>query len=139
MFETEFTVAEANAIGEGRFPAEVGLRFTEVGDRLVRGELDVDPRHLAPNGFLHAGVVITLADTCCGYGVRTCPPTGANGFTTLDITTKHLGTAREGTISCVARARHAGRSTQVWEAEVTQGERVLCLFRCTQLLLYPRE
>lgn len=137
MFDEPFTVERANAIGAGRFPGEVGLRFVEVAERLVRAELEVESRHLAPNGFLHAGVVVTLADTCCGYGVRTCAPPGASGFTTLQTATNHLGTAVEGTIGCEARSRHTGRTTQVWEAEVTQGERVLALFRCTQLILYP--
>ncbi|MFO1465358.1 MAG: hypothetical protein U1F35_02775 [Steroidobacteraceae bacterium] len=48
--------------------------------------------------------------------------------------------AREGTIECTATAAHMGRTTQVWDAIVTHREtgRTLALFRCTQMLLYPK-
>jgi uncharacterized protein (TIGR00369 family) len=67
-------------------------------------------------------------------------PDGADGFTTVELKTNHLGTTRDGTITCQARVVHAGRTTQVWDAEVKHREsgRTLALFRCTQMILYPR-
>jgi uncharacterized protein (TIGR00369 family) len=93
---------------------------------------------MAPNGVLHAGSVVSLADTAAGYGCVANLPDGAKGFTTLEIKSNHLGTVREGVVSCVARAIHVGKSTQVWDAEVfdnTSGKRI-ALFRCTQMILY---
>ncbi|MEX2149999.1 MAG: hypothetical protein WD793_07280 [Steroidobacteraceae bacterium] len=51
-----------------------------------------------------------------------------------------LGTAREGTIDCVANATHLGRTTQLWDAVVThrQTGKTIALYRCTQLLIYPQ-
>ena len=93
---------------------------------------------MAPNGFLHAGSVVTLADTSAGCGCMSCLPADATGFTTVELKSNHLGTARDGTVECVASAVHRGRTTQVWDAVVTHREtgRTLALFRCTQLLLY---
>jgi 1,4-dihydroxy-2-naphthoyl-CoA hydrolase len=132
------TVDELNSISEGKFPGHVGFRVREVSRGFVAAMLDVQPHHLAPNGFLHAAVVITLADTACGYGVRTAMPEGAVGFTTIELKSNFLGTALEGAVHCDARMAHGGRTTQVWDATVTAGERTLALFRCTQLVLYPR-
>jgi 1,4-dihydroxy-2-naphthoyl-CoA hydrolase len=98
---------------------------------------------MAPNGYLHAGSVVTLADTSAGYGCVANLPPGAVGFTTIELKSNHLGSAEGGTIECVASAVHLGRSTQVWDAIVSHREsgRTIALFRCTQLVLYrsPRD
>jgi len=130
------TVEALNEISRGRFPEHVGFRVDAVVAGHVVAEIDVEPHHLAPNGYLHAGVVVTLADTACGYGVRTVLPDGAIGFTTIELKANFLGTALKGTLSCEAHLVHGGRTTQVWDATVRQGDKTLALFRCTQLLLY---
>ena len=56
---------------------------------------------------------------------------------TRNVRTRTLRTAREGTIACEARLVHGGRTTQLWDATVTDPDgRPMALFRCTQLLLY---
>ncbi|MBZ9749559.1 PaaI family thioesterase [Deinococcus sp. HMF7604] len=128
-----------NALGADFLPGLMGIRFTHVERGLLRSELTVRPNLLAPNGFLHAATVVALADTTCGYGTRLLLPEGANGFTTIELKSNHLGTAREGLVTCEARSVHTGRTTQVWDAEVTgSGGKLMALFRCTQAVLYPR-
>ena len=89
---------------------------------------------------MHAGTVMTLADTAAGYGCVASLPEGADNFTTVELKSNHPGTAREGTIACVATAAHLGRTTQVWDAVVSPREtgRTIALFRCTQMFLHPR-
>jgi 1,4-dihydroxy-2-naphthoyl-CoA hydrolase len=129
-----------NELMVGRLPGLIGVRVVEVAATCVVAELDVRPELLALNGYLHAATVIALADTACGLGCRVALPAGASGFTTLELKTSYLGTAREGTIRTRANLVHGGRSTQVWDATVTGGtdERPIALFRCTQLLLWPK-
>ncbi|WP_407539446.1 PaaI family thioesterase [Deinococcus radiomollis] len=132
-------LALVNERGQGHLPGLIGVVFTELTPEVVRAELDVRSELLAPNGFLHAASVIALADTACGYGCRLLLPEGAAGFTTIELKSNFLGTAREGKITCEARAVHAGRTTQVWDAEVKNAQgRVMALFRCTQAVLYPK-
>ena len=123
-------------LGDGCLPGHLGIRIVEVGERRLHGELTVQPFLLAPNGFLHAGSVVTLADTCCGYGCVAHLPPGAKNFTTVELKSNHLGTAREGLIECTASAVHLGRTTQVWDALVSHQGKTIALFRCTQMLLY---
>jgi 1,4-dihydroxy-2-naphthoyl-CoA hydrolase len=131
---------EFNQRGAGKLPGHLGLVFTQVSPQEVRAELAVQPHTMAPNGFLHAGSVVTLADTACGYGCVANLPKEASGFTTIELKSNHLGTALEGTIDCVARPAHLGRTTQVWDAVVTHREtgKTIALFRCTQMVLYPK-
>ena len=129
-----------NSAGVGKLPGYLGLHVLSVNGREVRAELAVRPELTAPNGYLHAGSLVTLADTCCGYGCRANLPEGANGFTTIELKSNHLGTTLDGTLDCVATAVHIGRTTQVWDAVVAHREtaRTLALFRCTQMVLYPK-
>jgi 1,4-dihydroxy-2-naphthoyl-CoA hydrolase len=119
----------------------LGIEILDAGEGVAKARLTITPHHLAPNGFLHAASVVALADTCCGYGTYADLPRGAEGFTTAELKSNHLGTARKGKLLCAAHAKHQGRTTQVWDAEVfseARPDRPIALFRCTQIILWPR-
>lgn len=121
-------------------PGHFGIEFTHLEAGLVKARLCVRPELMASNGYLHAATVIALADTSCGFGTIAHLPDGASGFTTIEIKSNFLGTVREGVIRSEARPVHAGRTTQVWDAEVfddATGRRI-ALFRCTEMILYPK-
>jgi uncharacterized protein (TIGR00369 family) len=126
--------------GEGRLPGLVGFRPLAVGEARLEAELDIRPNLLAPNGYLHAATVIALADTACGYGCLAHLPDDGHNFTTIELKSNFLSTARDGTLTCVATATHLGRTTHVWDATVTRKAdgATIALFRCTQMVLPPR-
>lgn len=121
-------------------PGLLGLQFVETRSGFVRGRMDIKPHHLAPNGYLHAASVIALADSACGRGCITSLPEGAKSFTTIELKANFLGTALDGAIVAEARLAHGGRTTQVWDATVglEGGNKTIALFRCTQLIIYPK-
>jgi 1,4-dihydroxy-2-naphthoyl-CoA hydrolase len=126
-------------LGRGRLPGLLGIEVVEIEEGRVRMRLPLRPDLLAPNGYLHAGTVVALADSACGYGCIASLPAGATGFTTIELKTNFLGTALDGTLACESSRAHGGRTTQVWDATVTAEAapaKPLALFRCTQLLLY---
>jgi 1,4-dihydroxy-2-naphthoyl-CoA hydrolase len=133
------TVEDLNQRGVGRLPGHLGIVITHCSADELRAELPVRTELMAPNGFLHAGAVVALADTLCGYGCVANLPEGATGFTTVELKSNHLGTARQGLLDAVARPVHRGRTTQVWDATVSHRDtgKTLALFRCTQMVLYP--
>ena len=120
----------------GSLPDRYGLRVTHIEEGRLDAELQVQPWMHAPNGFLHAASVILLADTCAGYATIAHLPDGAKNFTTIELKSNFLGTAKEGVIRCEAVAEHLGRTTQVWAATVfAPNGKKLALFRCTQMIL----
>jgi uncharacterized protein (TIGR00369 family) len=134
------TVEQFNERGVGKLPGHLGVVITYADKAEVRAELPVLGHTMAPNGYMHAGSVVTLADSCCGYGCVLNLPKEAAGFTTVELKSNHLGTALDGHIECVAKPAHLGRTTQVWDAVVTHCEtgKTLALFRCTQMVLHPK-
>jgi uncharacterized protein (TIGR00369 family) len=134
------TVEFFNGLGMGHLPGHLGIVITRVGEGALDAQIEVRPTLMAPNGYLHAGTVVSLADTACGYACVAHLPEGATGFTTIELKTNFLGTARQGQIRGEARALHLGRTTQVWDAQIFTSDRPapIATFRCTQLILYPR-
>ena len=123
-------------MGRGYLPGLLGIEFLEAEPGRVRSALDVRRELLAPHQFLHVGTVVTLADTSAGYGCLSSLPEGATSFTTIELKTNFLRSARAGAIDCEAHLVHGGRTTQIWDATVTDAtSRRMALFRCTQLIL----
>lgn len=126
---------------ETTLPGHMGLELIEIGEDSARMRCEIQPFHLAPNGYLHAGAVITLADTAAGFGCVGNFPDRANGFTTIELKSNFTGTLLEGAMVAEARMIHGGRTTQVWDVEVSAEEtgKKLAYFRATQMILYPRD
>mgnify|MGYP002393562934 CR=1 FL=1 len=126
---------------KGTLPGELAMEWDEVANGRARGGFTVTRAHMAPNGFMHAASVVALVDSACGYACVASLPEGASGFTTIELKTNFLGTAMPGErVTCEARLVHGGRMTQVWDAEAvnTSTGKTIALFRCTQMVLWPR-
>ncbi|HVD34541.1 MAG TPA: PaaI family thioesterase [Rubrobacter sp.] len=134
------TLEELNERGMGTLPGFIGLTILEAEEGSLSSRLELRNELMAPNGYLHAATVIALADTSCGYGTFVNLPEGAESFTTIELKCNFMGTKRDGAICCEAKLVHGGRTTQVWDATVSdaEGGEPIALFRCTQMILYSR-
>jgi uncharacterized protein (TIGR00369 family) len=130
------SLSQLQEAGAEFLPGLLGIEFDDAGGGVVRARLTLRKEHFAPHGYVHAATVVALADTAAGYGCLLNMPEGGTGFTTIELKTNFMRSAREGTITCEARLVHGGRTTQVWDASVSDPEgRQMALFRCTQLVL----
>ena len=128
------------SFGKDHLPGLLGVEILTVSREAVESRMSVAKNVMAPNGYLHAASIVALADTSCGYGCIAALPEGASGFTTIELKANFLGTARDGAILCRAAPVHLGRTTQVWDAAVSaeaSGAKI-ALFRCTQMVLWPK-
>jgi uncharacterized protein (TIGR00369 family) len=124
----------------GGLPGHLGIDLIDARHGYLSLQMTIRPVHLAANGYLHAGSVVALADTACGFGCVASLPEGANNFTTIELKSNFLRTATGGVLRSEARLVHGGRRTQVWDAIVyDDNNRTLALFRCTQMILYPAD
>lgn len=131
---------QLNEFASNKHPGMVGVEVLSCEADLVTGRMDVGEEVVAGTGYLWAPVVITLADWLCAAGMGENLPEGA-GFTTIEIKTNFIGTVRKGgAVRGRARPVHRGRTTQVWDVEVSDesNDKVIALFRCTQMVLLPR-
>lgn len=136
----DVSIEQLNRIGHEYLPGFLGVEMIELTEGALRSRMPIKKLHFAPNDFLHAASIVALADTTCGYATVAHLPAGAQSFTTLELKSNHLGTVRDGSIACRATAQHLGRTTQLWDAVVTDEAtgRTIALFRCTQMILWPK-
>ena len=130
-----------NGLSAGTLPGLLGVEVLEVEPGRVKARAAVRPDLLAPNGYLHAASIIALGR----HGLRLrCdgePAPRRHRLHHHRVEDKLPRHRADGAIACAARMVHGGRTTQIWDAEVTdEGRgRVIALFRCTQFVLYARE
>ena len=137
---TDVTIALFRERGRDCLPGYMGVEMLSISQGTGSSRIAIKPMHIAPNTYLHAASIIALADSTCGFCTEAHLPPGAASFTTVELKSNHLSTIRSGTVTCVATAVHLGRSTQVWDAIVADeatGNR-LALYRCTQMILWPK-
>jgi 1,4-dihydroxy-2-naphthoyl-CoA hydrolase len=134
------SVEGLNRANIGKLPEHLGLEVIEVAPGKVAGRFEVREDLVAHTGYLLAGVVLSVADILCAYGVDTVWPEGASGFTTVEVKCNFMGTLTKGAGVCTAELLHGGRTTQVWDAQFRDEAtgKLLAAFRCTQIILYPR-
>jgi 1,4-dihydroxy-2-naphthoyl-CoA hydrolase len=126
------------ALFPGHLPELFGIELLQAEHGLADGRMELRPEFMAPNDYLHAAAVVALADSMCGMGCIASLPEGMGGFTTIELKTNFIRSARTGdALRAEARLAHSGRTTQVWDAGVTRESdgKDLALFRCTQYLL----
>jgi len=131
-------VRELNDFARPKHPGMVGVEITSCTKEAVTGQLVVREDCVAGTGYLWAPVVITLADWLCAAGTPMHYREGARSFTTIELKTNFLGSAKTGElVTGRAVPAHIGRTTQVWDVEVRNeaSDRVIALFRCTQMIL----
>jgi len=136
IFKADKDAGYFNQLGNDNLPELLGVEVVALQGNQVKGRVAIGERHLAPNGFLHAAVVTSLADMCCGYGTIASLPEGAQGHATIELKCNFVGTARDGVVACTAVPLHIGKATQVWDARVFHeaSTRTLAHFRCTQMI-----
>ena len=138
IWKKPLSVASLVAIHEGTAPQALGMEFLEVGDDFVRGRVPVDHRTKQPAGILHGGVSVVLAETLGSIGAAYSCPEGYHAVG-LDINANHIRSASSGWVTGTARPVHIGRSTQVWQIEMTDDAgKLTCVSRITMAILGPR-
>ena len=116
----------------------LGIEFLEVGDDFIRARVPVDRRTVQPYGLLHGGVAMVLAETLGSCGAAFAAPEG-HRTVGLDINANHLRGTTSGWVTGITRPVHIGRSTQVWQIDLTnEAGELTCVSRITMAVLSPK-
>ncbi len=138
VWKKPISVEELTSIHANTAPAHLGMEFLEVGDDFIRARVPVDTRTRQPYGLLHGGVSVVLAETLGSCGAAYACPEGQRAVG-LDINANHLRGATSGWVTGVARPVHMGRSTHVWQIDMSDDAgRMTCVSRITMAILTDR-
>ncbi len=115
-----------------------GLEIGEISDGLVRGRVPVRDDLRQPGGLLHGGVYAAVAESLATNGTAAMVFQDGNTAMGLSNQTSFLRPVTHGAVSAVARARHRGRTTWVWEVELTDDDGRLCALTRVTVAVRPR-
>jgi uncharacterized protein (TIGR00369 family) len=135
IWKQPVSVEILTAIHRDTAVAHLGIEFLEVGPDFVKARVPVDARTRQPYGILHGGVSVALAETLGSCGAAFASPAGTRAVG-LDINANHLRATTAGWVTGIARPLHVGRSTQVWQIELSdEAGRLTCVSRLTMAIL----
>ena len=138
IWKKSISIEELARIHVGTAVENLGIEFLEVGADFIKARVPVDTRTKQPYGLLHGGVSVVLAETLGSCGAAYSCPEGHRAVG-LDINANHLKGATSGWVTGITRPVHIGRTTQVWQIDMTNdaGE-LTCVSRITMAVLAPR-
>ena len=138
IWKQEISVEMLTRIHVDTTVALLGFEFLEVGDDFIRARAPVDSRTRQPAGILHGGVSVVLAETLGSCGAACAAPPGHRAVG-LDINANHLRSVSEGWVTAIARPIHIGRTTHVWQIELSNDKgQLTCVSRLTMAILAPQ-
>jgi 1,4-dihydroxy-2-naphthoyl-CoA hydrolase len=108
------------------FDAHYGLEVLEADDEHVRAQVRVRAELLQPAGLVHGGVFASIAESICSIATWFAVQPEGRSAQGLSNQTSFLRPIMEGTIHAHARRRHRGRTTWVWEVDITDDDDRLC-------------
>jgi 1,4-dihydroxy-2-naphthoyl-CoA hydrolase len=114
-----------------------GLEITELGDGLVRGQVRVRDELKQPAGLVHGGLYAAVAESLATNGTAMAVVPAGSTAMGLSNQTSFLRPITQGTVSAVARARHRGRTTWVWEVELADEQGRLCALARVTVAVRP--
>jgi uncharacterized protein (TIGR00369 family) len=114
-----------------------GIELVELSDELVRGRVEVHERHKQPAGLVHGGLYATIAESLAVAGTARAVAGDGRAAVGLSTQTSFMRPITGGQIDAAARPRHRGRSTWVWEAEITDDRGRLCVLSRVTISVVP--
>jgi 1,4-dihydroxy-2-naphthoyl-CoA hydrolase len=139
IWKTSISVEELTNGNKDTAASHLGVEFLEVGDDFIRGRVPVDARTRQPYGLLHGGVSVVLAETLGSAAAHFACGEGRLAVG-LDINANHLRGVMQGWVTGTARPVHIGRTTHVWQIDLTNDVgQLTCVSRITMAIVEAKQ
>jgi 1,4-dihydroxy-2-naphthoyl-CoA hydrolase len=130
------SVEDLTKLCENTMISFIGIEFIEIGENYIRAKMPVDHRTHQPDGLLHGGASVVLAETLGSIASNLCIDRKHKVCVGLDINANHVRAARSGYVIGTANPIHLGVSTHIWEIKITNEQKsLICIARLTMAVL----
>ena len=114
----------------------LGIEFTKIGDGTIEGFLSLSEKNCRPDGMLHGGANLALAETLAGMGSMLIVDFKSYDVRGIQVTGNHTGALKEGKALAVAKIIHQGNQTHVWNVDIrTEDGRLISTARVTNMIV----
>jgi 1,4-dihydroxy-2-naphthoyl-CoA hydrolase len=130
------TIEQINAINKNTIMEQLDIKYTEMGVNYICGTMPVNSKTHQPAGLLHGGASCVLAESLGSLGSSLIADPRKNNVTGIEINANHIKGKTEGIVTGKASLIHFGRTTHIWQIEITDEEDALiCISRLTVLIV----
>lgn len=130
------TVEALTLRGKNSLSDHLGIEFVAVGENSITAKMPVDDRTRQPMGLLHGGASVVLAETLGSIAALHCVDTETHTIVGLEINANHIKSAKSGWVYGEVKPIHIGRSTHIWQIEITnEVGQLMCISRITIAVL----
>ena len=130
--------SEPNFPPPGGFDALYGLEVLEVHDDLVTAQVQVRDELRQPFGLVHGGVLASISETLASLGTAVVVVPEGSAAMGLSNSTSFMRPILEGTIHARAVRRHRGRTTWIWDVEISDDAGRLCAITRMTIAVRPQ-
>ena len=119
------------------FDGYYGLELGEASAELVRGRVLVQDHHKQPTGVVHGGVYASIAEALASYGTTLGVVDQGNVGLGMSNHSSFLRPMAGGTIHAEARPRHRGRTTWIWDVDLSDDDGRVCAVSRVTIAVRP--
>ena len=131
IWKKEISIAQLNE-GAKNMVKLLDIQFTKINDDSLEATMPVDSRTQQPYGILHGGASVVLAESVGSLAGYLCLADPNKITVGLDINANHIRPVTSGLIYAKAYPVHLGKTTQVWQIDITNGDKkIVCVSRLT--------
>ena len=133
-----------NKLNQNTVIGRLDINITNIGDDFIQGTMPVNENTIQPEGLLHGGASLTLAESLASLGAALCVDMSKYNIVGHGINANHLRSATEGLVTGIAKPLYLGGKTQVWEIKIFKSETefvdeaLCCVSRMTALRMTRR-
>lgn len=129
-------LAGCNKMCQNTLMETLGIEFTEIGDDFIVARMPVTSRVHQPDGVLHGGASVALAESVGSAGAYFFLNSDEIVIRGIEIAANHVKSVRDGYVYAHASIVHKGRTTQLWQIKITNEEgELVSLVKLTTLTL----
>lgn len=133
------SLAALNKTSDNTLISHLGIQYTDFDENSITARMPVDSRTHQPFGLLHGGASVVLAETLGSLAANLCVD-DLKYCVGLEINANHIRSVRCGEVVGVATPLHLGKTTQVWQIQISDEEgRLVCSSRHTVAVLTHKE
>lgn len=133
---SELSIEEINALNKGTLMEHLNIEYINVSDGNIKASMPVDMTTLQPDGILHGGANLALAETVAGVGSAMLVDMEKIAVRGAQVSANHVSSANKGFVYAYGTIIHQGRNTHVWNVDVRDcNEKLISTCRITNILV----
>jgi uncharacterized protein (TIGR00369 family) len=126
------------AVTEETLESHLGFEITDIKEDSARAHVPVTKRVLQPYGLVHGGVYAALAESLASVATALAVWEDGNIAVGLSNATSFVRPATTGTVHAQATRRHRGRTTWIWDVDMTDDQGRLCATTRVTMAVRPK-